>query len=172
MKSKDITKYDPAWQMTRVEVKGSNTSIPDKLQIVDDFFRKNRTVDNQERVLNWLDGLWKGIKRTATPEIEENINNARVLWLNIRNLPKEQPKTPEETREILLTYPLSKRLLLWKDLYARTKGWGSYLHKEQDAFMKVLASTIQPQEFKAGTSFADYNKMVENPGEGNWKGIF
>jgi hypothetical protein len=172
MKSKDITKYDPAWQMTRVEVKGSNTSIPDKLRIVDDFFRKNRTVDNQERVLNWLDGLWKGIKRTATPEIEENINNARVLWLNIRNLPKEQPKTPEETREILLTYPLSKRLLLWKDLYARTKGWGSYLHKEQDAFMKVLASTIQPQDFKAGTSFADYNKMVENPGEGNWKGVY
>ena len=171
MKSKDITKYDPAWQITRVEVKGSNIPVQTKLSIVNHFFRQNKTLDNQERILNWLDGLWKGIKRTANSEIEKLIRDAQILW-SVKDLPKEQPKTPEETREILLTYPLSKRLLLWKDLYARTKGWGSYLHKEQDAFMKVLASTIPSQEFKAGTSFADYNKMVENPGEGNWKGVY
>ena len=172
MKSKDITKYDPAWQMTRVEVKGSNVPLLTKLTTVGDFFRVNRTKDNQERIINWLEGLWKGIKRTASASDAKMVEQATLLWGTIKDLPKEQPKTPEETREILLTYPLSKRLLLWKDLYARTKGWGSYLHKEQDTFMKVLASTIQPQEFKAGTSFADYNKMVENPGEGNWKGVY
>jgi hypothetical protein len=171
MKSKDITKYDPAWQMTRVEVKGSNIPVATKLSIVNHFFRQNKTLDNQERILNWLDGLWKGIKRTSNSEIEKLIKDAQILW-SAKDLPKEQPKTPEETREILLTYPLSKRLLLWKDLYARTKGWGSYLHKEQDSFMKVLATTIPAQDFKAGTSFADYNKMVENPGEGNWKGVY
>lgn len=172
MKSKDITKYDPDWQITRVKVKGSNTSIPDKLGIVDFFFRQNRTLDNQERIINWLEGLWKGIKRTATADIEKNINNAHVLWSSIKGLPKEQPKTPEEVREILLTYPLSERLLLWKDLFARTKGWGSYLHKEQDAFMKVLATTIPETAFKGGSSFADYHKMVENPGKGDWKGVY
>ena len=60
-KSKDISKYDIHWQIVRVQAK-KYKDISAKINYVLEFYSNYKTLDNHERILNWLEGLAMGYK--------------------------------------------------------------------------------------------------------------
>ena len=54
-KSSDITKYEANWQFARCYVK--KLELNDKLAYMRQFYIDNFSIDNRERIINWLEGL-------------------------------------------------------------------------------------------------------------------
>lgn len=176
-KTKDITKYDPEWQFVRISVKGSDVSIQSKIEIVNNYLKSNYTADAFERVLNWFEGLYKGLIGGS--------NNANIQLVadeinRLKALPpitaRESKKTPEGILNVIKQHSFEDRKKLWVDLFKRQKGWGKYIHEEQNEFMKILGSTFSPEEIaqlqKNKMTFDDYVNMIMNPSDGNWKGVY
>lgn len=139
-KSKDITKYDPDWQMVRARVKGSKTDIIAKLKQVNDFWKKNQSIDNWERVVNWLEGLRMGYVSAQDQNALNLIDNEIKHYKKIKPTAKQQPYSDDEQIEKLSHYPFTDRYHLWKDLYRRNKVWltKGYFHPEHNHFTDLM----------------------------------
>lgn len=138
-KSKDITKYNLKWQMVRSKIKGSGTTLEDKINSVNQYFKQEKTKDAHERVLNYLEGLqlgYKGKNQEAVDKIETEIVKYRSI--DKENLPKESNSFINFKEAI--NYSFDERYNLWRDLFMRNEKWlqKGYLQKEINDFMDVL----------------------------------
>lgn len=153
-KSKDITKYEPVWQMVRAKVKGPSTNLDDKLRIVNSYFDQHQTVDAWERVVNWLEGLQMGYRSSGDTEAIERI----AVEISNYNGRKPSAKEPELTRQGIFDglkqYSYADRLQLWRDLFDRNKKWlvKGYNHSEHNEFMDVMYELFAARKEQIPTS--------------------
>lgn len=135
--------------MVRSKIKGSNTTLEDKIKAVNAYFGEERTKDAYERVLNYLEGLqlgYKGKNEDAVDTIETEIIKYRAI--NNANLPKETNgfiNFEDATR-----YSFDERYNLWRDLFLRNEKWlqKGYFQKEINDFMDVLNKIFVKNEEK------------------------
>lgn len=141
-KSADITKYNLKWQLVRVAAR-QHASVEDKVATAMEYFNDDINKHSYERVLNWLQGLHMGYRRssqTACDYIDTII---------------EQVKNTEVVRsddiDIAVTTVGDKELLrLYKDLYTRGVKWldKGYIHEEHEAFMDNIAFELKNRNIK------------------------
>jgi hypothetical protein len=141
-----INKYDINWQITRCLAK-KEKSLEKKLELVNNFFNSNLSIENQERCLNWLEGLLLGYKRT-NPTAVIRIRQEIEGFKSFSCLNKEEVKTEEDRLNNACNIPLKQRIELWKDLFKRNEKWLSkgYYHKQQNDFLEFLYLTLEDVE--------------------------
>jgi len=177
MKSKDITKYDPEWQIVRVKIKGPKIPYDTKIKSVLGYFNKHKTRDAGERVANFIEGLAMGYKGKSTQDFV-NMVLANITKLgDYQSLPKENLKNDQQVLEELKTFSKEDRILLWKDLFKRGQNWAQksgYSHKGQDHFMGLLAKSLK-NDLPSNYSFDEYfklNKVAKVKKQDNPKSTF
>lgn len=161
-KSRNITKYEPRWQLLRAQVKGKKTPLRSKLEQARAFYDENPTKANWERVANWMEGLRIVYnKRPDSPEyqlIDEFLQDMQV------EIPTAEERT-EDPEEVLMQAPCSALITLWEDLYTRNEKWtkNGYLHAEHNAFTALLATVLTQKQCWSQTkhSLADWKKQIE-----------
>lgn len=143
-KTKNISKYDFNWQIVRFTAKSQLSDLNDKLMLVNDFFDNNPTIENRERVINWLEGLALGYKKHdvgAIYIIESEIKRYKA----IENLSKENILSEEERLVEALEVYIIIRIGLWRDLFRRNEKWlkKGYNQKDLNDFMDFLYLTLE-----------------------------
>ena len=143
-KTKNISKYNFDWQIVRVLAKTQMSDLNDKLFLVNDFFDNNPTIENQERVINWLEGLSLGYKHNNEDAVYI-IGLEIMRYKEMKDLSKENILSKEELLvEVFKTY-VKARINLWKDLFKRNEKWLSkgYNQKDLNDFMDFLYLTLE-----------------------------
>ena len=160
-KSKDITKYNLKWQMIRASIKGSDTTLEEKLSKVNSYFNEEKTIDAYERVLNYLEGLqmgYKGKDPDAVNIIQNEIDQYRSI--NTAELTKEQ--NGFITFEDATKYSFKDRYNLWRDLFIRNKKWleKGYIQKEINDFMDILYHLFKQNNEELDRAYS-YEKLQQ-----------
>lgn len=139
-KTKDITKYDIDWQMVRSKVKGQKIEFEDKIKIVKDFWDNNKSIDNKERIMNWLEGLSMGYVSSGNTKAINNINKELEFYKKENPQDKETTISDSDEIEKIKRYDFKDRLILWKDLFKRNENWleKGYHHNEHNHFMDLM----------------------------------
>lgn len=148
-KTKNISKYDFDWQICRIVAKDCLWYVWDKLPFVRMFWNREgkANIENQERIINWLEGLALGCKTkhaSFIPTIEAEINFYKAQT----NLSHEVVSSQEECLLKAKGELLAFRRSLWKDLYKRNKLWLSkgYNQKDLNDFMDFLYLTFEEDD--------------------------
>lgn len=153
MKTADITKYNLAWQIVRVQCRDFK-SVGEKINHAEAFLKSNANRHNFERVMNWLEGLKRGyINRN---EFAVEMCQAAIDDLNEnKNLYSEY----EDTQVNVEDYSLTDIKALYNDLQKRSLKWlaGGYHHKEQEDFLDMLANHL----ITNGVNIKNHNKLEE-----------
>lgn len=143
-KSKNITKYNIDWQILRASIKGKNQSMEGKIHTVRVFFLANKTQDNWERCVNFLEGLQLGYKAAGNLEAIHAINEELELYKveNVLELEKEENEVSSVSA--MKKHGFKERYALWIDLYKRNRDWllKGYFQKEVNTFMDNLWETF------------------------------
>ena len=141
-----MNKYNLNWQLTRVQNKKLNLS--DKLYKIRIFLSAYPSLENKERVLNYLKGLELGYKT-----IQE-----RSMVHSTYNLLKEK-QCNELDVDINIENVETKDLkILYKDLYNRNQKWldNNYRHEEQNTFLEKLYTELEKRGEKLNKNFDIY----------------
>ena len=152
MKSKDISKYNLAWQVVRVEARDF-ASVSEKLEHVQNFLDAHANKQNFERVLNWAEGLKRGYKRSnefAYMVCENYIHELKAV--------EGCYQSGVDTQVQLSEYTSAQLHKLYNDLKKRSLKWlsGGYIHKEQEDFIDSLAHELQ-----ARGVYVNHNQLLE-----------
>lgn len=141
-------KYNLNWQLTRIQNKKLNLS--DKLYKIRKFLFAYPSLENKERVLNYLKGLELGYKtmeqrvmvRSTYNFLKEKECNELDIDINIEKV---------ETRDLKLLY---------KDLYNRNQKWldNNYRHESQNKFLEKLYIELDKRGEKLKKNFDVYPK--------------
>lgn len=134
--------------MLRVTLKGNNDKLERKLERAFSFFRDNQTLDNWERIVNWLEGLIMGFRASkntvAIARVEEEIQNYKAAYATAREMYHKEENRISTTSE-MQPYSYPSRLRLVQNLFQRNKKWldKGYYHKELNDFMDNLLETFE-----------------------------
>jgi hypothetical protein len=139
-KSKDITKYDIDWQVLRATVKGGKTDVISKLSKVRDYWNDNQSMDNWERVVNWLEGLRMGYIASKNQQAMDLIDKEIEFYKQNTVSNKEDILSDQEHIARMMKYDFKTRYGLWRDLFKRNEKWlaKGYNHKEHNHFMDLM----------------------------------
>lgn len=139
-------KYNLNWQLTRVQNKKLNLS--DKLHRIRIFLSAYPSLENKERVLNYLKGLELGYKTIQERSmvhstynfLKEKECNEPDVDINIENV---------ETKDLKILY---------KDLYNRNQKWldNNYRHESQNKFLEKLYIELEKRGEKLNKNFDIY----------------
>lgn len=114
------------WQVARVKSKDFK-DVKDKCENVYQFLLKNLSKNNQERVLNYLNGLFLPYKHSNRQAAEI------VMWYvgEVEDLSPGIVELPESKFE---SFSRNELIKVSNDLIKRSKKWadGGYLHKDQN----------------------------------------
>jgi len=141
-KSKDITKYNIGWQIVRVHLKKFK-DIDEKLMIASHFFVSNKTIDNKERVINWLEGLAMGYKAAKNDDAILKIRSA-IISYELKEASVKEANRISTTHE-MRKYSTKERKDLWEDLLKRNSKWllKGYYQNEINEFMDNLYNSFE-----------------------------
>lgn len=150
-KKKDITKYNIHWQVLRVELKGNNDKLDEKLNRAFHYFNSHKSEDNWERCVNWLEGLIMGFRSSKNTTAIERIQEEIKRYGSREGLIKEENRISTTTEMIFFDSKI--RLKLLKNLFDRNKKWlvKGYVHKELNEFMDNLLATFEPYDLEAAS---------------------
>lgn len=139
-------KYNLNWQLTRVQNKKLNLS--EKLYKIRIFLSAYPSLENKERVLNYLKGLELGYKTIQERSmvhstynfLKEKECNEPDVDINIENV---------ETKDLKILY---------KDLYNRNQKWldNNYRHESQNKFLEKLYIELEKRGEKLQKNFDIY----------------
>lgn len=173
-KTKDISKYDLEWQLYRISLKRL-PSLEAKVQAAVDFLKDHPTQADNERVINYLEGLsmaYRGDVRKKILDVAETLKEEEYTTHNrfdfnppllINGNPNKGIK-PKYTKAEFDS--LAKALI--KDLLQRSKGWGSYHHPEHEEFLQKLITYMGDKEAQAKV-----NELFNiHDGSGGYKGVY
>jgi hypothetical protein len=157
-KSKDITKYNIHWQILRAKLKNVK-NVNEKLTQASIFFQKNKTQDNWERVVNWLEGLAKGYKAAGNQMAIQQIIEEIERYGESYNLLKE--KNEISSIEEIKQYSINDLQKLWVDLFKRNEKWlkNGYVETEINNFMYNLYSSCEEIAFKPRYSYIKLQEL-------------
>lgn len=141
-KSADITKYNLKWQLVRVAAR-QHKAVEDKVATAMAYFNDDVNKHSYERVLNWLEGLHMGYRRSskdACDYIDGVI--AQVKATDVVRSDDSDVSISSVSDEDLMR--------LYKDLYTRGVKWldKGYIHEEHEAFMDNIAFEISERGLK------------------------
>jgi len=161
-KSKDITKYDIDWQMLRSEVKGKSTDILSKLSKVRNYWNTNQTVDNWERIVNWLEGLKMGYIASKNQSAIDLINKEISFYKSNTVTNKEKLSSDQDQLSRIMLYNFKQRFDLWRDLFKRNEKWlaRGYNHKEHNHFMDLMGQVFKKNKEKLTDRYS-FEKLNE-----------
>jgi hypothetical protein len=121
-------KYNLLWQLLRIKIK--QTSLDNKLEKLLCFYQQYPSKENQDRITNYLKGLYISNKHTnilqCIHHIKSIIPNAQDVDIDINNV---------------CTQDLVK---LYKDLYNRNSKWlkNNYRNKDLNNFLYLLYNEL------------------------------
>ena len=122
-KSKDITKYNVHWQVVRVQAK-KYKDVDSKLNYVLNFYKAHKTLDNHERIMNWIEGLAMGYKDLST---KAKINSYKELF-DKSNIKEPIIKVDQIQDQAYKDSKLYNTIVIkecFNDNYNRFKKWAS-----------------------------------------------
>ena len=161
-KSKDITKYNIHWQIVRVQAK-KYKDVTTKLDYVLHFYQQHKTLDNYERIMNWLEGLAMGYRDIS---IKAKILGSKVLFEKVTT--KEPIMHEKEIEHHAYTEAKKYSPTVVKDCfvdnYTRFRKWASegYIHEELYSFTYGLLKYLTEHNVSTGRNqitLADMAKM-------------
>lgn len=161
-KTKNISKFDLDWQIVRASVKGSKMDVFKKLYFVNDFYRRNKSKENHERVLNWLEGLALGYKKQTTLYMMNAFHVVHEMLDDYRTMDVDKLPSVDSENDFS-KYTFEQRYTLWKDLLARTKSWAKkgYIHQEQLEFCNALWDSFTFDEVDMISSYYSKDNFDE-----------
>lgn len=144
MKKNISFKYNLLWQLTRVKNK-KEKSLKNKLDNVVSFLHNYPSVDNKDRILNYLNGLELGYKDLLSRD------TVRRCYIQVSKF-KPTEKDTDVSVKIIDTSDL---LFLYNDLYKRNEQWlkNNYRHKGQNEFLEKLYEELRSRDVKVDKNF-------------------
>lgn len=132
-KTKDISKYNLDWQVTRVQCKDLKT-VESKVEHVLLFLSTYRSNQNRERVVNYLEGLALGYKNT-NKEAVDYINDA------IASIGSRTDYAWDIWDHSHVKWSDDDLLKCYKDNFKRFKLYANrgYIHNELYEFLKTFS---------------------------------
>lgn len=161
-KSKDITKYDIHWQIVRVQAK-KYKDISSKINYVLEFYSNYKTLDNHERILNWLEGLAMGYKN---PHDKAKVLGTKVLF-DTDHAIKEPFLNPDQIQEYTFKEAEKYNHVLIKDCFndnfIRFRKWASegYIHEELYEFTYGLLRYLIKHKVPIGRTNITLEMMAD-----------
>lgn len=160
-KSKDITKYNVHWQVVRVQAK-KYKDVDSKLNYVLNFYKAHKTLDNHERIMNWIEGLAMGYKDLST---KAKINSYKELFdkstikepiINVDKIQDQAYKDSKLYNQILIKE-------CFNDNYNRFKKWASegYIHEELYEFTYGLLRYLIKHKVPIGRTNITLEMMAD-----------
>jgi hypothetical protein len=153
-KSKDISKYDINWQVKRVSLKKLKT-YQYKCTTAAHYLAEHSNVADQERVLNYLEGLSMAYK-----------SDARAYILAVRDeLSQMVVSDANECSAEYSAYTSQELKAVMKDLQVRNAKWlkNGYCNTELNDFIISLATHLGETQFLADlSSMVACSKLLPN----------
>ena len=143
--SRDVSsKYNLLWQLTRVKNK-KEKFLKNKLDNIVSFLYSYPSIDNKNRILNYLNGLELGYKDFLSRDI------VRRCYIQISEF-KPTKKDIDISIKDINTVDL---LFLYNDLYKRNEQWlkNNYRHEEQNKFLEKLYKELKKRNIKVNKNF-------------------
>lgn len=143
-KSENITKYNLAWQLLRVSIKGSKIDYDEKIEKVVIYFEQKKCLQRYERVYNYLEGLYRGYKAARRSD-KMLVIDATLTYLRAQKPHLKMVEEEADNWDCLSDKEMKKiGVMLYKDLHHRGKRWleNGYTHTEQEAFMDKLYNAL------------------------------
>jgi hypothetical protein len=128
-------KYILRWQIARIQAKKVK-NIDTKIFIIKKYFRTYPSLNDKDRVLNWIDGSIIGYKDITSKrklgDFKIQIENTEVLPIDFSD-------------SHFAEYNEKTLIELVKDLYKRNKKWADkgYIHKSQVEFLTKLYNFLE-----------------------------
>ena len=161
-KSKDITKYNVHWQVVRVQAK-KYKDVDSKLNYVLNFYKAHKTLDNHERIMNWIEGLAMGYRDLST---KAKINSYKELF-DKSTIKEPIIKVDQIQDQVYKDSKLYNSIVIkecFNDNYNRFKKWASegYIHEELYEFTYGLLKYLTEHNVSTGRNritLADMAKL-------------
>ena len=138
-----VYKYNLNWQLARINNKKVDLST--KLYNMRNFLNKYPSIENKERVLNYLKGLELGYKtleqramvRSTYNLLRDKVCNNKEVDISIENVDNKQLMT------------------LYKDLYNRNEKWlkDNYRNTDLNEFLEYLYLELNKRNIKVDSNF-------------------
>ncbi len=141
-KSENISKYNLAWQLCRISIKGSGFNCEEKILKVFSYFEEKPSLQRWERVYNFLEGLQRGYKAARMDNEIMLIQTHLDCFKISEGLELEEEETDDW--DSIEWNAMNLGIKLYKDLFKRSEKWlkGGYFHKEQEAFVDKLHEVL------------------------------
>ena len=111
----NVDKYRLAWQIARIEAKG--VCCEKKVLLIKEFYKKNFSQQNKERILNWIHGLLISLKKDGDKCV------ITELCFFIEDSVPGVAVELEETVDCFFQQDSVILSKLWDDLMLRNKKW-------------------------------------------------
>ena len=144
MNKSTSSKYNLRWQLARAKNK-KEKFLKNKLDNIVSFLYDYPSVENKDRILNYLNGLELGYKDLLSRDTVRRCYNQISKF-------KPTEKDADISIKIVDTVDL---LFLYKDLYKRNEQWlkNNYRHKEQNKFLEKLYKELKFRNIKVDKNF-------------------
>ena len=121
-------KYNLMWQLLRMEIK--QTSLDNKLEKLLCFYQQYPSKENQDRIINYLKGLYISNKH---PNILQCIDQIKSITSNVQDVDIDINNV--RTQDLVKLY---------KDLYNRNNKWlkNNYRNKDLNDFLCLLYNEL------------------------------
>lgn len=139
-----VSKYNLLWQLTRVKNKKEKL-LKNKLDNIVSFLYSYPSIDNKDRILNYLNGLELGYKDLLSRD------TVRRCYNQISKLKPTERETDISVKSVSTT----DLLFLYNDLYKRNEQWlkNNYRHEEQNKFLEKLYKELKLRNIKVDKNF-------------------
>lgn len=137
---KEINKYEPRWQLTRVRLK-TIKNIEEKFIVLEEFLEANKTYEAWGRGINWLEGLKRGYKRSSGDNVLKCQDIIDSLESLISRLPHEEFAIDSSyIAEVLGQITTVDLLSIWTSLYDYEKDFTGrgYRHAKLELLVDQL----------------------------------
>ena len=138
------SKYNLRYQLVRIKNK-KEKFLKNKLDNITSFLYNYPSVENKDRILNYLNGLELGYKDLLSRD------TVRRCYVQVS---KFNP-TEKDTDVSIKTIDTPDLLFLYNDLYKRNEQWlkNNYRHKEQNKFLEKLYKELKFRNIKVDKNF-------------------
>ena len=132
-------KYNLMWQLTRMDMKGA--SLDDKLAAMLQFYLDYPSLENQDRVVNYLKGVYVNCKETKVLDYIAAIQAVSA--------------TMPDTDISIDGVPTKQLTLLYKDLFSRNKKWlkTNYRNSDLNDFIERLYTELTKRDVELEKNF-------------------
>ena len=133
-KTKEITKYNLNWQITRIKNKQTK-DLNTKLNNIINFYNNNKNYPTWERIYNYLEGLYLGYK-----DLESKVKIKHCM----KYLELYKVNVMIDSDILFENVDIKDLKFLYLDLYKRNQKWlkSNYRNKDLNDFLIILYEQI------------------------------